>query len=264
MQIFNPLTFRQFLGQPICQHHFWGTEERYVVSQDSLKKYEQVLKDTIYRHHSSFDLFNEIVEMGFPMTAQEMRQRNSGNPIDDRTQMGNLGEVIGTEFGTAILEFQTVETFPKRVNTNIDQSMKGVDIIGLRESSRPAELLIGEAKCNKEFDKNSIEDAYDHLITLRTKEASRILRFMKEIQKEEKQRLKNIDRHMAQNISRHYLILSITQSAPKAPFDVVAELFKKEPISPLTAVHIQFCGLKGNINKDRQEEENWLSKLFIV
>jgi hypothetical protein len=178
--------------------------------------------------------------------------------------MGNLGEVIGTEFGRAILEFQTIETFPKRVNTNIDQSMKGIDIIGLRDSSRPAELLIGEAKTNKQFDKNSIEDAYDHLINLHTKVASQMLRFMKEIQKGEKQRLMNIDRHMAQDVSRHYLILSITQSAPKVPFDVIEERFKKEPIPRLMAVHIQFCALKGDAAKDQQDEESWLSRLFAV
>jgi hypothetical protein len=235
-----------------------------VVSELSLAKYERVLKDTIYHHHSSFNFFNEIAAVGFPLTAEAMRQRNSGNPVDDKTQMGNLGEVIGTEFGRAILEFQTVETFPKRLNTNIDQSMKGVDIIGLRDSSRPAELLIGEAKTNKQFDKNSIEDAYNHLIDLHTKEASRMLRFMKETQKGEKQRLANIDRHMAQSVSRHYLILSITQSAPKAPFNVIEERFKKEPIHRLMAVHIQFCALKGDVAKDQQDEESWLSRLFAV
>jgi len=236
-----------------------------VVSGASLAKYERLLRDSIYSHHSSFDFSDEIIEVGYPLTAQAMRQRNSGTPADDRTQMGNLGEVIGTEFARAFLEFETTLAFPKRLNANIDQPMKGADIIGLRDNNRPAELLIGEAKSYKQFDKHSIEEAYNYLVDLQTRAASRMLRFMKEALhlQEKKQQRANVDRHMAQSVPRHYLIVSITQSAPVAPFDIIAQQFAQVQLPFLVAVHIQICDLKGRTTKGKLEEsESWLSKLF--
>jgi hypothetical protein len=179
--------------------------------------------------------------------------------------MGNLGEVFGTEFSRAFLRFETTLAFPKRLNPNVDQSMKGVDIIGLRDVSQRAELLIGEAKSSRRYDKQSIEEAYEHLINLHVEEASRILRFMKEVLslRGERQLVENVDHHMARRVPRRYLILSITQSAPEDPFDVITAQFKKARIPQLLAVHIQISNLKGRpAGSKRDEDENWLSKLF--
>jgi len=266
MPIFDPGTFRQFLGEAVCcSSDVWGTEQHYVVSGTSLEQYEQLLKDTIYHHHSSFDFANEIADVGYPLTAQAMRQRDSGNPADHNTQMGNLGEVLGAEFARAFLGMQTTLVLPKRLNPNVDQSMKGADIIGLRDSHQPPELLFGESKCDTHFSKRSIDEGYDHLVDLHAQDASRMLRFVKEVLrlKGDKEQLANVDRHMAHGVPRLSLILAVTQSAPQAPFDVVAERFKQEPLPQLVAVHIRICDLTRKATKDEDDqEESWLSKLF--
>jgi hypothetical protein len=261
MQAFNIETFRDFLGQPIFhENHSWGKEQRFFISESSLSKYGELLADTIYQHHSSFNFADEIAQLGYPQTAQAMRQRNSGNPIEHRTQMGNLGEVLGAEFTKALLEFDTV-TFPKRLNPNTNQSMKGVDIIGLRDSNRPTELLIGEAKTMRQYDKRAVKEAYDHLVDLQKIEASRILRFMKEtlILRGARQEVANVDRHMAHNVPRRHLIILITQSLPEAPFaiieDIIEQGFNQVELAQLFAVHIQICGLKN-------EMYAWLDNLF--
>jgi hypothetical protein len=266
MIIFDPQTFRRFLGQPIhYEDHEWGSEQRYLVSETSLTKFKKLLIDTLYYHHSSFDLADEITDIGYPLAAQAMRQRNSGNPTDPKTQMCNLGEVIGAEFAKTFLGFKTTQTFLKRLNPNVDQSMKGVDILGLRDSSCPAELLIGEAKSSEQFNKDSIEQAYDHLVDLHTKEAARMLRSMKEslLLKEDRGGIANVDRHMADGVPRYSFLLSITQSTPEAPFKIITERFKQVQVPKLVAVHIQIQNIKGKkLKGELNKEDAWISKLF--
>ena len=266
MQVFNCQTFRQFLGQPnFSKNHSWGREKRYVVTEASLLEYEDLLKGTLYHHHTSFDIFDEVSAMGYPLTAKAIRQRNSGNPRDEKTQMAHLGEVIGAEFVRTFLDFKTTQVFPKRFNPNVDQSMKGADIIGLRDNEQPARLLIGEAKSYKGFDKRAIDEAYDHLVALHAKEASRMLRFMKEIlrRKDDKLSLVNVDRHMADSVPRSFIIISISQSAPRNPFDILTEKFKCSQLPDLMAVHIQIQNLREKKIEDGQHsEKTWLSRLF--
>ncbi|HQR34352.1 MAG TPA: hypothetical protein PLK30_16555 [Blastocatellia bacterium] len=254
MNTFDSQSFRQFLGQPVERKYDWGTEQRFTVSEELLVVYEEILKETINRHHSSFDFSDEIAGIGFPLAAQAMRYRNSGNPADDKTQMGNLGEVIGAEFSRAYLGFQAVYTYPKRFNTNVDQAMKGVDILGLRAPGQSAQLLIGEAKCAQRHDERLIEDAYKHLDKLEREESSRILRFMKEYHRLSGNRelVENTDRHMAKSVPRDYLIISVTLTVPRSPFSAIAEQVKQSPLHrPLLAVHIQF-----------ETKKSWLTNLF--
>ena len=203
--------------------------------------------------------------MGYPLAADAMRQRNLGNPKDENTQMAHLGEVIGAEFARAFLDFRTTQVFPKRFNPNVDQSMKGADIIGLRDNGQPAGLLIGEAKAYKDFDKRAVDEAYDHLVALHVKEASRLLRFMKEVlrPKGDKPSLANVDRHMADSVPRSSVIISISQSAPRNPFAILTEKFKCYQLPDLMAIHIQIQNLREKKFEDGQHSgETWLSRIF--
>jgi hypothetical protein len=268
MRVFDPQSFHQFLGQlTYHKQHNWGIEQRYVISETSLSKFEKLLADTLYYHHSSFDVADDVATLGFPLTAQAMHQRNSGMPTEEKTQMGNLGEVIGTEFARAFLGFETTRTFPKQLNPNIDQAMKGVDILGLRGTTRRPELLIGEAKTGKRLHKLAVEEGYDHLIDLHRKEAMWMLHSMKEALglKGDKEGAANVDRHTADRVPRHYLLLVVTQSLPREPFNVVAERFKLAQLPRLLAVHIQIRHLKDRKSEGKHyEEDTWLTRLFSV
>jgi hypothetical protein len=254
MRVFGSQTFLQFLDEPIDRRqHRWGIEQRYVISEASLREWGVLLANTLYQHHSSFDLADEITELGFPLVAQAMRRRDSGMPFDERTQMAHIGEVIGSEFVKASLGFETTHVFPKRLNPNVDQSMKGADVIGLRDINQPAKLLVGEAKNTKRFDKRSIEEGYEQLVDLHTRQSTRILRYMKEalLLKGDREGAANIDRHTAEDVPRCCLLLSITQSAPREPFNAIAERFRQVQVPELLATHIQIHNL-----------ETWLPKLF--
>jgi hypothetical protein len=268
MRVFDPQSFKQFLGQPADRkQHNWGTEERYVISETSLRKFEKLLADTLYYHHSSFDLSDDVATLGFPLAAQAMRQRNSGMPAEEKTQMGNLGEVMGTEFARTYLGFETTRTFPKQLNPNMDQAMKGVDILGLRGTTRRPELLFGEAKTGKRLHKLAVEEGYDHLIDLHRKEAMWMLHSMKEALalKGDKEGVANVDRHTADRVPRRYFLLIVTQSVPREPFNVVVERFKLTQLPTLLAVHIQIQHLKDRKSESSShEEDTWLTRLFSV
>jgi hypothetical protein len=251
MQFFDNESFKNFLGLPIYEENrAWGIEKRFRVASNTIADFIPILRDTLYLHHSSFNLVDEISALGFPLSAEAMRLRNSGLPSDLKTRMANLGEVIGAELAKYHLGYQTTITFPKRLNPNPDQSMKGVDVLGVREETTPAEILLGEVKSYTSLDKRAISEAYTNLKRLsKSIKIPVIFHFAKEyfsLQGNNHQ-IRNIDRHMAENIPKNCLLLSITQGKSKAPFSDIPN----EDVR-LIAIHIQLENIR-----------SFLPKLFI-
>jgi hypothetical protein len=247
MQIFDDDIFRDFIGDAwLIEPREWGHEWRFSVSKQNLEIFSDILRDTIYHHHSSFTLYDDIAELGFTSSAQSLRNRHSGNPGYHNTRMGNLGEVVGTHFVKSYLGYQSTLTFPKRLNTNVEQSMKGIDVLGFKDSNSPAGILIGEVKTGAGFAKSAIEDAYDELFKRKKNELPTMLHFAKEYFtfQNDKEETANIERHMKKNMPRNHLLLSITDSNPKNPFDSIPEYRKKYgEIEEILAVHIEIKGL---------------------
>jgi hypothetical protein len=244
MQFFDEHSFKDFLGNVVYEeNHIWGIERRFIASEQNIKVFLPLIRDTLYHHHSSFNFTDEIRDLGFPSTSGSLRIRNSGLPSDLKTQMGNLGEIIGAEFTKAYLNYQTTLVFPKRLNPNPNQSMKGIDILGLREESLPAEILLGEVKSYTSLDKEAIVEAYSNLKSLsENKKLPVLFHFAKEyysLQNNSNEK-KNVDRHMAENTSKKCLLLSITQSKPKEPFSDIPKTSELE----LLAVHIQLENIR--------------------
>jgi len=244
MQFFDEHSFKDFLGDVFYEeHHVWGVEKRFIASEENIKGFLHIIRDTLYHHHSAFNIMDEIRDLGFPSTAESLRVRSSGLPTDLKTQMGNLGEVIGAEFTKAYLKYQTTLVFPKRLNPNPNQSMKGIDILGLQEESLPAEILLGEVKSYTSLDKEAIVEAYLNLKSLsRNKKLPVLFHFAKEyysLQNNSTEK-KNVDRHMAENTPRKCLLLSLTQSKPKEPFSKIPKTSELE----LLAVHIQMENIR--------------------
>lgn len=252
--MFDNDSFRAFLGEPFTnQDHDWGSEWRFSVSQQKLEMYSSVFRDTLYQHHSSFDLHDDLIELGFVLAARALKIRNSGNPIDLRTQMGNLGEVLGAEFARTYLGYQAKAIYPKRFNTNIEQSMKGIDVLSFRDSNSSAEILFGEVKTGTRFVKTSsnpdkdspIEDAYKTLCKhSKNDQMPVILHFARAYFQNDKASLVNIERHMKKDTPRKYLLLSVTEAKPRDPFSDVSAYREKYGALDLLAVHIEIKGLR--------------------
>ena len=249
-------SFKMLLGDPIEVDRAWGHERRYYIDQKKLGIYQQQLKATVYHHHSSFDYATELKELGFPQTAQAMQEERSALPSLHETQMGNLGEVLGTEYGRWLLGFETTLVLPKRFNPNIEQSMKGVDILGTRSTDECPVLLIGEAKCRKDLG-DSVRESHSNLVSLCKQDISKLLAFAKEILRFQgnTKGVANLDRvcGFSSMAERFALMFIVTQSNPRDPFISLDALLCNSPLPNLLAVHVCIETL-----------ENWLPKIFGV
>jgi len=252
MSLFFDSDFRTFLGEPKESETDWGQEWRFSVTKENLKTHAAMLHETLYHHHSFFDMYAEIADLGYARSAKALKKLYSGNPTDRKTQMGNLGEVIGTHISKAYLGFQGASIYPKRFNTNVEQSMKGIDVLSFRDQNSPAEIFIGEVKTSKRFyktgteDKKSpIEDAYETLCRhYNNNELPKMLHFARAYFQGDKLNLENIERHMKKNTPKKYVLLSITEQKPGTPFENIPEYINQYgKVEGLIAIHVEMKGL---------------------
>jgi hypothetical protein len=248
--ILDAESFKEFLGDPILEiDKDWGQEKHYRIDRKRLEAQEHELVATLRHHHSSFDYAEELQALGYPKTAHALHKRRSGLPNWSETQMGNFAEVMGTEYGKWILGYDTTIVIGKRFNPNVDQSMKGVDILGMRNLDEESELLLGEAKCYRIFERRSVEASYKHLGSLWEMESSRLLAFYKEILRlegntEDEAMLDRIFYSSLKKVRQATLILVMNQNKPRTPFEFMDSSPSKPLLPNLIAVHIQVEDLK--------------------
>ncbi|MEK7328440.1 MAG: hypothetical protein AAB217_24610, partial [Chloroflexota bacterium] len=126
--------FKAWLGEPFREaKHNWGEELRYYIDGSRIDKFHTPLHATIREHHNPLKYKDELKDCGFPKTAHTLEKRYSMLPTHHETRMGNFAEVIGTEYGKHILGYKTTLVLPKHFNPNPEQSMKGVDILGIQD-----------------------------------------------------------------------------------------------------------------------------------
>lgn len=106
-------------------------------------------KKLINHHFDSYRL-NKLKEkyskLGFKKYAEEHRQL----PIADKTRKGNCTEIILTEYIESCLEKNLTKAFKLRYNPNVDQAIKGDDVLLLdmitSSGGKKARIYLGEAK----------------------------------------------------------------------------------------------------------------------
>lgn len=75
-------------------------------------------------------------------------------PKSDKTKKGNLGEIILTEYLSQVSGIKTL-VFKLHYNPNVDQSMKGDDVLLVDENK----IIVGESKFRTTPSKRSVEEA---------------------------------------------------------------------------------------------------------
>jgi hypothetical protein len=78
-------------------------------------------------------------------------------PTTDKTQKGNWAEILLAEYVAASSATQ-LPVYRLRYNTNIDQSMKGDDVLAFDLDSDPVRILVGEAKFRTTPTKEVVEE----------------------------------------------------------------------------------------------------------
>ena len=106
------------------------------------------LADKIILHHYNDSqiqrLKNKYGELGFADYAENIRMI----PNTDKVRKGNMTEIILCEYVLSSTNKPLIKTFRFRYSTNVDQSMKGDDIlmVDYNKEDNDIEVYLGEAK----------------------------------------------------------------------------------------------------------------------
>lgn len=84
-------------------------------------------------------------------------------PINIKTQKGNWAEILLAEYVAASCNAQ-LPVYRLRYNPNVDQSMKGDDVLAFDLDSNPVRVLIGEAKFRSTPTKQVVEELVGALV----------------------------------------------------------------------------------------------------
>ncbi len=138
------------------------------LSQDSDSRDETVeqLRDALIRHHASDEMRERdlrkresLLQLGYPVSDDESYRF----PRSDKTRKGNLAEVFLAEYIVAESD-ASLPVYRLRYNPNVEQSMKGDDVLAFDFDSDPVRILIGEAKFRGTPSKASVEEIVAGLI----------------------------------------------------------------------------------------------------
>lgn len=95
------------------------------------------LRRAITVHHINPEIHSRIQGLGYPKLPRF--------PVSDKTRKGNLAEVFLAEYVSSVAE-ASLPVYRLRYNPNVEQSMKGDDVLVFDFESEPVRILVGEAK----------------------------------------------------------------------------------------------------------------------
>jgi hypothetical protein len=171
-----PLNFSQVVGpHPIAPHPFGvhlaaadehsdhGVPHRILndrqVQPDELTA---AMKQWIITHHISPEAIERdrtrreaLARQGFTDTTQRF-------PANPDTQKGNWAEILLAEYLVGSCN-ANLPVYRLRYNTNVDQSMKGDDVLAFDLDSNPVRVLVGEAKFRSTPSKQAVEEIVEAL-----------------------------------------------------------------------------------------------------
>lgn len=134
------------------------------LSEDELVNW---LADKIILHHYNNNkverLKNKYGQLGFAEYAENIRMI----PNTDKVRKGNMTEIILCEYVLSSTNKPLIKTFRFRYSTNVDQSMKGDDVlmVDYDNEANDIEIYLGEAKFRQIPEAKVVRDIADALST---------------------------------------------------------------------------------------------------
>lgn len=124
------------------------------------------LQQMLVRHHHSPDAIRRDEER-----RQALERLGHGHlatgvsryPSSPTTKKGNLAEIMLAEYLVATTNV-TLPVYRLRYNPNVDQSMKGDDVLAFDLDSDPVRIIVGEAKYRGTSTKAAVEDMVTGLL----------------------------------------------------------------------------------------------------
>ena len=104
-----------------------------------------VITQWIVNHHISPENIERDRKRREALAKQGLVDPTQRFPTNTSTQKGNWAEILLAEYVSASCPAQ-LPIYRLRYNTNVDQSMKGDDVLAFGLDSNPVRVLVGEAK----------------------------------------------------------------------------------------------------------------------
>lgn len=124
------------------------------------------LRDALIKHHVSAAMIAQdrrkiknLRALGYPIEDANIRRF----PTSDKTRKGNLTEVFLAEY-ICSASGASLPVYRLRYNPNVEQSMKGDDVLAFDFSSKRPRIIIGEAKFRGTPSKKAIQDIASGLV----------------------------------------------------------------------------------------------------
>ncbi len=119
----------------------------------------------LLRHHASPEALestrqhNEAMQrLGFGRQQQLLKRL----PTNAKTRKGNLAEIVLAEYVVAASRVALM-VYRLRYNPNVDQSMKGDDVLAFDLDAKPVRVVVGEAKYRGTSSTAAVEEIVDGL-----------------------------------------------------------------------------------------------------
>jgi hypothetical protein len=124
------------------------------------------IREMLMRHHASPEMLErekERIESMKRLGYEAYQSRMSRFPINPNTQKGNLAEIFLAEYLVAAANI-SLPVYRLRYNPNVDQSMKGDDVLAFDLDSKPIRILVGETKFRETSSKTAVTEIVDALV----------------------------------------------------------------------------------------------------
>lgn len=113
-------------------------------------------------HHMSDEMIRRDRELREALTRQGLDFPFNRFPTNESTRKGNWTEILLAEYVQAACSL-TLPVYRLRYNPNVDQSMKGDDVLAFDLDSDPVRVLVGEAKFRGIPSKQVVEEMIESL-----------------------------------------------------------------------------------------------------
>ena len=136
------------------------------LDSDGRDKTVQQLRDALIQHHTNEEMRERdrrkresLRLLGYPVSETKTHRF----PSDDRTRKGNLAEVFLGEYIVAGTDAE-MPVYRLRYNPNVEQSMKGDDVLAFDFHSKRIRILVGESKFRGTPSKSAVVDIVAGLV----------------------------------------------------------------------------------------------------
>jgi HamA len=126
-------------------------------------EFTAAMSQWIVNHHLSPEAIERDQIRREALTRQGLVDPVQRFPTNLSTQKGNWAEILLAEYVSASCAVN-VPVYRLRYNPNVDQSMKGDDVLAFDLNSNPVRVLVGEAKFRSTPSKAVVEELIDALV----------------------------------------------------------------------------------------------------